>query len=246
MNYPISGFTPSDYETLLKAMLALGYSPVKLGAINPARRDMFLRHDVDLCIERALQIARREAEMGVFSTFYFLISTRFYNLASSRGRQVLSEIAELGHDIGLHFDVTQYDGSIDEIEERAVEECALLERLSGIQTSSLSFHRPARELLNRSGTYAGRRHTYEPAFFSDIAYVSDSNGGWHHGHPTDHAAVADGTAIQLLTHPIWWCAMPATDTVGVVQAFYEERTSGLTDDLMGTVSAYRDYRNKSD
>ena len=40
--------------------------------------------------------------------------------------------------------------------------------------------------------------------------------------------------------------MPATDTVGVVQAFHEERTSELTDDLMGTVSAYRDYRDKSD
>ena len=127
-----------------------------------------------------------------------------------------TKIASLGHDIGLHFDITQYEGSIDEIEERAVEECALLERLSGVPTSSLSFHRPARELLNRAGTYAGRRHTYEPAFFSDIAYVSDSNGGWHHGHPTDHPAVVDGTAIQLLTHPIWWCAMPAQAPSGAL------------------------------
>lgn len=246
MTNPISAFAPGDYEALLATLLNHGYEPVRLSAIKPTQRHMFLRHDVDLCIERALQIAKREADVGVFSTFYFLLSTRFYNLASSRGRRVLSEISGLGHDIGLHFDVTQYAGLIDEIEEQAVEECALLERLSGTQTASLSFHRPARELLNRSGTYAGRRHTYEPAFFSDIAYVSDSNGGWHHGHPTDHAAVANGTAIQLLTHPIWWCASPATATVAVVRAFRDERTASLTDDLIATVSAYRDFMKKPD
>ncbi len=243
MSDRVSGFAPSDYEALLATMLRYGYEPVRLNAIDPAKRHMFLRHDVDLCIERALQIAKREAGMGIFSTFYFLLSTRFYNLASSRGRNVLREIVRAGHDVGLHFDVTQYDGSIDEIEQHAVEECAVLSRLSGVDVTSLSFHRPARDVLNRSGKYAGRRHTYEPAFFSEIAYVSDSNGGWHHGHPTCHSAIANGTAIQLLTHPIWWCDPSASASVDLVRHFRDERISELTDDLMATVSAYRDAVN---
>ncbi len=246
MQNPVSAFAPGDYESLLETMLGYGYQPVRLNAILPAKRHMFLRHDVDVCIERALKIAQREAAIGVFSTFYFLLSTRFYNLASSRGRQILSAIASLGHDIGLHFDITQYAGSIDEIERHAAEECSILERLAGVETTSLSFHRPARELLNRRGTYAGRRHTYEPTFISEIAYVSDSNGGWHHGHPVDHPAISGGTTVQLLTHPIWWCEPSASATVTVVEQFRKERVSELFGDLVATVSAYRDAAASSE
>jgi hypothetical protein len=237
---PVSGFVASDYEALIGAMLEHGYRPVRLEELDPQRSDMFLRHDVDLSIEHALQIAHREWALGVFSTFYFLVSTRFYNLASSRGREALCEIRALGHDIGLHFDTTQYSGSVDEIEDRAGDECTILEHLSGGAVRSLSFHRPAAELLNREGGYAGRRHTYEPAFFQSIAYVSDSNGDWHHGHPLEHAAVQEGRAIQLLTHPIWWCSDQPRSAAATIQLFRAERIGTLTEDLAGTVKAYRD------
>lgn len=240
----LSGFGPGDYQALIGAMSARGYLPVSIHNIVPERRHMFLRHDVDLCAERALAIAQIEASLGVVSTYYFLISTQFYNLASRRGREILERIAALGHAIGLHFDTTQYSGTVDDIEAAAVEECKVLERLAGEMIDSLSFHRPAPELLNRSGRYAGKRHTYEPAFFSDIAYVSDSNGGWHHGHPLQHSAVQDGTAIQLLTHPIWWTAPHQVETVALIESFRQERIAKLTDNLVSTVTAYAKSQKK--
>jgi hypothetical protein len=45
---------------------------------------------------------------------------------------------------------------------------------------------------------------YDKRVFSDIGFVSDSRGGWYHGHPLDHPAVKARRALQLLTHPIWW------------------------------------------
>ena len=33
---------------------------------------------------------------------------------------------------------------------------------------------------------------------------SESRGEWKHGFPWDHKAVAEGRALQLLTHAIWW------------------------------------------
>jgi hypothetical protein len=243
-DYALSCFGPSDYQALLCAMSARGYTAVDIHNIAPNERHMFLRHDVDLCAERALVMSEIESALGVNSTYYFLISTAFYNLASRRGREILGRIASQGHAIGLHFDTTQYNGTIDEIEASAVAECKVLELLAGTAINSLSFHRPAPELLNRLGRYAGMRHTYEPAFFSDIAYVSDSNGGWHHGHPLEHSALQAGKAIQLLTHPIWWTVRQPTEIVPLMESFREERIAELTSNLAATVTAYGKSTNR--
>ena len=68
----------------------------------------------------------------------------------------------------------------------------------------ISFHRPAKSLLGRTEPLADRPHTYQPKFFSEMAYCSDSRGEWGHGHPFDLDAVTEGRALQLLTHPVWW------------------------------------------
>lgn len=238
-NWAPTAFPARQYEALIGELKGRGYQSVFLDEIVSQEPHMFLRHDVDICPERALEMAEREHGLDVCATYYFLLSTRFYNLASAQGRSVLRRIGNLGHQIGLHFDVTQYEGGIDEVEEHAVHECAILEMLIEQPVKSISFHRPAPELLNRPDCYAGRRHCYEPAFFSDIGYVSDSNGGWHHGHPLEHAAIADGTAIQLLTHPIWWTSEDGKDVRSLLDRVRLDRDSQLLGDLEATVKAYR-------
>lgn len=238
MPQPITAFAPGEYETVIGGLRERGYEAVSLAELDPSKPHMFVRHDIDLCTDRALQLARREADMGIAATYFFLVSTELYSIASAQNRRILRDIIALGHDVGLHFDATQYpdaDGSLDEYVE---EECRLLELCSGQSVSTLSFHRPALQYLNRPGTIAGRRHCYEPAFFSDIGYISDSNGGWHHGHPFDHSAVAQGGAIQLLTHPIWWCTAKSTDTVTIIKNFHAAGAAALQQSLAATVTAY--------
>jgi hypothetical protein len=235
----LTAFQAWDYETLLSALQARGYADVFIAELDPRQRHMFVRHDVDLCPERALEIGRREAVLGVRSTFYFLVSTPLYSTASASTRRILAELLSLGHEIGLHFDVEQYADRPESLDAAAEHECAILECCIGRSVRSISFHRPAPALLNRPGLIAGRRHCYEPAFFSEIGYISDSNGGWHHGHPLNHCAVREGRAIQLLTHPIWWCNDPPMATAEIMDRLFEARRDALQASLAGTVKAYR-------
>lgn len=236
----VTSFTIDDYRRLVTGLQARGYAAARLQDLRPDKADMYLRHDVDLCLERAAEMASVEAELGVRSTYFVLISTDLYNPASARSRRLLASINDAGHEIGLHFDVTQTQG--EDPDEAADRECNILAALTGKPVETISFHRPARELLNLSRRFAGRRHTYEPDFFSNIAYVSDSNGGWHHGHPLNHPAVAARTAIQVLTHPIWWIGEGERNTVPLVRNFVETRARQLDDAVAGTITAYAQWR----
>lgn len=232
-------FRPDEYRALLSALMALGYKSTRLDEIECDRPDMFLRHDIDLCPLRALEIARQEAELGLTATYYFLVSTDLYSIAANSVRVILAQIISLGHEIGLHFDAAQYSRQDGKLDSHAERECNILAECSGRSVKSISFHRPAPEYLNRTGTIAGRRHCYEPSFFSEIAYISDSNGGWHHGHPLNHPAIGAGTAIQLLTHPIWWTNGQPISTVATMRTLHTELRGRLHDELTATVTAYR-------
>ncbi|WP_298125398.1 hypothetical protein [Brevundimonas sp.] len=204
MSEPLLDFRQDDYRRLLERFIALGYDFCDLEGLALGGRRVFCRHDVDLSLAHAMAMAELERRLGVSATYYVLISTEIYNLASAEGREWLKQICSLGHKVGLHFDATKYAPEQAALETAAQHECHILETLSGEPVRTLSFHRPAKALLGLEGTFAGRAHTYEPRFFRDTAYVSDSNGGWHYGHPLEHEAVTQGRPLQLLTHPIWW------------------------------------------
>ena len=141
---------------------------------------------------------------------------------------MINRLMEDGHEIGLHFDASICaPGDIDEI---AAMECDILERVIKKPIEMISFHRPAKCLLGRQENVAGRRHTYEPAFFENIGYVSDSRGAWHYGHPIDHPAVQKAEALQLLTHPLWW-GDPAARPGDKLDRFLRDRMHILDDSL---------------
>lgn len=239
-NKSLTGFVLDDYRLLISAFMSLGYAPRRLQDLRPNEPDLYLRHDIDLSLELAVEIARVEADLSVFSTFFVLVSTDIYNPSSARSRHLLSEIIDCGHEIGLHFDATQSEH--DDLDRAADKECDILSSLTGRPVESISFHRPAPELLNSSKRLAGRRHTYEPDFFSKVAYISDSNGGWHHGHPLDHPAVQARTAIQLLTHPIWWAGGGVRETVPLIREFAAARGADMDNAIAGTITAYAKWR----
>lgn len=62
------------------------------------RRGIMLRHDVDRRPENALTMARLEATRGIRSTYYFrIVGTAFHP-------DIMREIADLGHEIGYHYE----------------------------------------------------------------------------------------------------------------------------------------------
>ena len=104
---------------------------------------MLLRHDIDFCPLRALRIAQIERKMNIKSTFFFLVNTDFYNLNSYENKNVLKEIVNLGHEIGLHFDASTLK-KINIINKVCKAEVKVLENLIEKKIYIISFHRPAR------------------------------------------------------------------------------------------------------
>jgi hypothetical protein len=197
-------FSKTGYCSLLHRLHEIGYDFVFIDEIESEKSPLFLRHDIDLCLERAAEIAKIESKEGVKSTYYILLNTEFYNVHSRRNRQALEDIMAHGHRIGLHFDAVGYPDGQESFENAVAQECSVLENLIGMPVESISFHRPAPWLQGRQGTIAGRAHAYEPRFFTSLAYFADSQGAWRFGHPLDDARVLAAKALQLVIHPIWW------------------------------------------
>lgn len=172
--------------------------------------DVLLRHDVDLSLRKALEMAELESDYGVESTYFVLCSSPMYNPMYGRSRSTLRRIERLGHDVGLHFSTHQYWDADevpeeDELAARIDDEKLLLDRVVDDPIDTVSFHIPPEWVLERE--FEAFESTYEPRFFSDIDYVADSNQRWRDAPPTVSEM---GERTQVLTHPGLWDSADAS------------------------------------
>lgn len=231
-------FTLAGYRSLLGAFLDRGYKVSSFAEAVPAETHLVLRHDLDMSLDAAVPIAEIERDLGLSATYFVLLRSEMYNPGSSAGTTALRHLIDKGHKIGLHFDATLYPADPDSLDNAAIKECAALEAIVETPVEIVSFHRPAAELLGRAEPIAGRRHAYEPHFFSEMGYCSDSRGDWHHGHPLAHKAVSAGRALQLLTHPIWWARETRVDVQDNLESFAADRYHLLRQELGRNCEAF--------
>lgn len=235
----MSDFTLAGYGALLSDLNRRGYRCATFHDAKPSGRDLILRHDIDFSLNAALPMAETEAALGHAATYFVLIRSEMYNIHTPRARVCLATLLEQGHEVGLHFDASLYGDDRDELERAASAECAVLEAATGCAVRVISFHRPARHLLDDDESLAGRVHAYQTRFFRDMGYCSDSRGAWHHGNPLDHSAVKSGTALQLLTHPIWWTSEFPGRPVATLDAFRVRRDHELAREISENCDPYR-------
>jgi hypothetical protein len=239
----VADFTRAGYAALLDAFAALGYTCRGFGEVESGSRHLVLRHDLDMSLDAAVPIAEIEAARGLRATYFVLVGTEMYNPFSPAGRQILARLSALGHAVGLHFDVGQAAVGPSALDDAVAAECGALEAILGVPVETVSFHRPAAGLWASDRRPAGRRHAYERRYVEEIGYCSDSRGGWHHGHPLDHASVGGGTALQLLTHPIWW-PDAARPPVGSLDEFLAARLAALDSALAANCAVHEAGRHR--
>ena len=238
----MSDFTLAGYRALLESFLDRGYEVRGYQEADHASRHLVLRHDIDMSLQAAEPIAAIEAELGVAACYFVLLRSEMYNPFTPAARSSIDKLCRLGHTIGLHLDASVYPDNAAALEAAANEECAMLEMVTGSTVDVISFHRPAPALIGYNKALAGRRHAYEICFVEDMGYVSDSRGGWHHGHPVEHPAVAEGHALQLLTHPIWWSGSKIGPQK-ILTSFHQERCDFLDQELARNCSIYQPQMN---
>lgn len=196
-------FTHDWYRDFVDRLVSLGYSFRSFDG-PPEPGDVLLRHDIDLSVEAALEMARIEADLGVESSYFFLLTSRLYNPFEVETRERIREIEALGHDVGLHFDTHQYWSRDDPPDDAALaarieDEQAVLESIASAPRSTVSFHIPPDWVLDRA--IDGVRSTYESSWFSEPDYVSDSGQRWRETPPFPEDPP---DRMQVLVHPGLW------------------------------------------
>lgn len=175
---------------------------------NRERPRLYLRHDVDLSLEKALAMAKVDKNNDVISTFFIRFDSLYYNVFTPEFRSIIQEILSFGHQVGVHFDDQSnrvannldFDKSIDKIKIQI----GLLSEYFNIQPV-VSFHRPGDVWFGKDLFTYGLISTYSDVFFNKTKYLSDSRGAWKEGCVCKYLQQNNsGRDLQILTHPIWW------------------------------------------
>jgi len=200
-------FSIEHYRELLQAAQEGGYRWTAFGQ-EPQPGDLILRHDVDLSLEAALQMAELEAELGARATYFLMTQSVFYNLGSSEGRRALNRLRELDHGVGLHAVWPNLE---------------LNDRFDAV----VAWHNPNPDYM--SEPVEGAVNAMEPPYFEPEHYRSDSNQRWLHGCPHDQLRGAEFEWLQLLIHPEIWVYPGETmsETMNAMLDAERDRRRGL-------------------
>lgn len=93
-------FTIQQYKALINALQSQKYFFQTFGEFlqNPKKYSIILRHDVDLLPHNSLRFARIQARLGIKGSYYFRA------IPESWDKQVIMEVASLGHEVGYHYE----------------------------------------------------------------------------------------------------------------------------------------------
>ena len=128
-------FTLIVYRNLLETLVSQKYSFITFSnylgknIITDISSKIILRHDVEEKYENALQFAQIQNELGVLGTYFFRILPKYFN------PEIVKQIAELGHEVGYHYDdLTKCKGNHNKAILRFKKNLNILRDISPLQT----------------------------------------------------------------------------------------------------------------
>ena len=178
-------FTLKKYSELLNALKDTDYCFITFErhcsdkAALSNSNFVILRHDVDQKPENALTMAKKENVLGVKASYYFRAEGRRNN------SEIIKAIAELGHEIGYHYeDMTMCKGDAKKAMSHFEEELACFRQLYPVKT--VCMHGAPRSRYDNRELW--KRFDYhqlgvmgEPYFdvdYSKVFYLTDTGRRW--------------------------------------------------------------------
>ncbi len=201
-------FTYATYKELLNVLKKnyefTSFSKIKFSN-EPIEKKVLLRHDIDIFLEKAVEMAAIEHELNITSTFFIFLRNPFYNIFSRDSENVIDKLISLNHNIGLHFDSAKYEyKTIPQLAYQITRETEFIQDFFGVKLDAVSFHRPISLQFYSNLEIASCPHAYEPIFVRKFKYFSDSRGTWRYGYPLDSKEYKSNENLHILIHPIWW------------------------------------------
>lgn len=200
-------FTYKAYSEIINLLRENGYAIVDYSNCFDYNKRAILRHDIDYSVEKALDLAKLESKLGVQSNYFVMLTSPFYNIACKKVNDQITEIANLGHKIGLHFDEKNYSldfynkkGGIKEI---VLKEIEIMEHILEVEISSVSMHRPSIKTLEANYDFGKIINSYSTEFFKNYKYISDSRRRWREN-ISDIISGKKFDKLHILTHAFWY------------------------------------------
>ena len=227
-------FTIQGLEKRLIDLAAQGYEFGSDFSQTESSGVVYLRHDVDLSLRLARDVALVESQLNISATFFLQIGSEFYNLHSQEGRSIIGELVKLGHQVGLHFD-SRVAVNSNSMSALLAQELEVLEQLTGGKIRYFSQHKPT-ELGWHTLSHPYAKDVREQTTTGNIEYFSDSTGYFRWG---DYGSLtAHRGSFQLLLHPIWWSSATPRHPRASLEKFMEATQKGLYRQVSGTVSKF--------
>ena len=175
---------------------------------------ILMRHDVEYSVERAYELAKVESSMDFTSTFFFQWTNNSYNILSRKNKDLIKDMHERGHTIGLHFALNGMT-DMEQIRKQIAKEMEILNSMFEFKIDTFSIHRPSKDVLRENIKLPGIINAYQDEFFTfaenvtedtpvSVKYLSDANHIWRYGYPAEKN-ILENDKVQILTHPFAWC-----------------------------------------
>lgn len=175
-------FTLKQYRKLLENLKVTGYAfqTFEQHIEHPQSKVVILRHDVDKLPNNSLRTAQIERELGICGSYYFRI------VRESNNPKIIKEIADLGHEIGYHYeDLALVNGDIGRAIKSFGENLNYFRNFYPVKTVCMHGS-PLSKYDNRNiwKTYDYRSFGIigEPYFdvdFSNVLYLTDTGRRWN-------------------------------------------------------------------
>ena len=221
------------YKTLIKRLLNAGLKPSTNWNKKLSKNTLFIRHDIDFSIEYAYRLALCESRLKIYSSFFFMMSTNFYNLLSSHNQKLVKEISSMGHKVSIHFDPTVYKNLKYFKYEKNV-----FENIFGENVDIVSIHRPRFFLKSNNIKLSGISQTYQDVFFKKMKYISDSNCRDVFPQITKFLEEPRKFGLHLLIHPIWWMDMGSNPSK-TINNWRNQNKDFITSEIINNLIVYK-------
>ena len=156
-------------------------------------KTILLRHDVDFSLEYAYELANFEYDLGINSSYYIYLHSELYNALSPKSMGMIREMKDMGHEIGLHTEGTNYIMFEEELLDKIFNKPTITSYTSHLWNLRKPLIIPS--LTN-------------PQTDIKIKYISDSGRNWREGCMCNH--IGKINKLHILIHPEWWVSNGVT------------------------------------
>jgi len=189
------------FQVLDKAKEEYSIGPINnFKKLKTKKKFILLRHDIDYCLDLALDFAKLEKQHNIKSTYFVLLHGTFYNSLSSYNALIIQQISKLGHEIGLHYDTNFLPNSDKKFEKLIEMEANLLGNLINKKITSIAQHNPT--ISKKRPRISNFLDANSADVIKEMTYISDSNQHWRRSCMCNH--ILKINKLQINTHPVWW------------------------------------------